>query len=72
MKYYMQPGEYCYFRSTKVRCKEVTSEMGTREEWCNHCCLKDSFICFWVRCREKERPDKKNVIFVHPKTREKK
>lgn len=68
----MQPGEYCYFRSRKIRCKETSSELAATEEMCGQCCLKGSFICFWVRCRKKERPDGKDVIFVDVKRREKK
>lgn len=72
MKTYMQPGEYGYFCRRKIRCKDVTSESVTLLELCNQCCIKDLTICWWVRCRKVERPDGKNVIFVYPKTREKK
>lgn len=72
MKNYMQPGEYSYFATRKIRCKEVTPEMASSGVLCNQCCLKDSFICYCTRCRKRERPDGKDVIFVYTKKREKK
>lgn len=65
MKDYMQPGECCHFRRRKIMCKEISLDLATHAEWCDQCCLVYSYLCYWMRCRKRERTDGKDVIFVY-------
>ena len=72
MKIYMEPGEYSHFGKRKIRCKEVSTELAPREWYCQQCIFNGSVLCHWLRCLKRDRPDRKDVIFVYSKVREKK
>ena len=68
----MQPGEYGYFGKRKIRCVEISPVLANREKkYCGLCCFEGSFVCHFLHCTRSQRPDRRDVIFVYPKTRKK-